>query len=33
MPDFNPFIADRLIDEIAAAMGQTAEILDDGFPG
>ena len=31
--DFNPrFVAERLIDESAAVMGQTAENLHDGFP-
>lgn len=32
--DFNPrFVAERLIDESAASMGQTAENLHDVFPG
>jgi acetyl-CoA acyltransferase len=32
--DFNPrFVAERLIDESAAVMGQTAENLHDAFPG
>ena len=31
--DFNPrFVAERLIDECAAVMGQTAENLHDAFP-
>jgi acetyl-CoA acyltransferase len=32
--DFNPrFIAERIVDESAAVMGQTAENLHDAFPG
>jgi acetyl-CoA acyltransferase len=32
--DFNPrFVAERLIDQSAAVMGQTAENLHDAFPG
>ena len=31
--DFNPrFVSERLIDESAAVMGQTAENLHDAFP-